>query len=149
MIIKFSKLNENAVIPSQAKPGDAGVDLTAISYNYVHNAPVPFYNYEFGLAVEIPAGWVGLIFPRSSISNKDLMLTNCVGVIDSGYRGALSARFKVTHFKSEMPTLYKVGERIAQLVLVPCPEVMTCIEVPYSNLTVTERGTGSFGSSGA
>lgn len=148
MIIKFSKLKENAILPKQSHPGDAGVDLTAISYNYVHDSVVPYYNYEFGLSVEIPIGWVGLIFPRSSISNKDMMLSNCVGVIDSGYRGPLSARFKVTHFKSELPSIYKVGERIAQLVLVPCPIVMTCVEVPYEELSKTQRNTGGFGSSG-
>lgn len=150
MKLKFSKVHPDAVIPKQAKPGDGAVDLTAISYNYVNSTDSPSYhNYEFGLAVEIPAGWVGLIFPRSSVSNKHLMLTNCVGVIDSGYRGTLSARFKATNsYPFVDPEVYKVGERVAQLVLVPCPVVYNCIEVPYEELSKTERGTGSFGSSG-
>lgn len=145
MILKFTKLHPEAVTPSKANPGDAGFDLTAISYNYVSDTQVPYYNYEFGIAVEIPEGYVGLIFPRSSISNKDMMLTNCTGVIDSGYRGSLSARFKTTHFKSEMPTIYKPGERVAQLVIVPCPEVEL---VEVAELSNTSRGAGGFGSSG-
>lgn len=159
MIVKFAKLHADAKIPSQARPGDGGLDLTAIKYEYISKVPVPYHNYEFGLSVEIPTGWVGLIFPRSSISNKDLMLTNCVGVIDSGYRGSLSARFKAIKETNQMsvyegvvstpPTeIYKVGERVAQLVLVPCPVVYNCIEVPYEELSKTERGTGGFGSSG-
>lgn len=148
MIVKWAKLDENAIIPTQAHPGDAGVDLTAISYNYVSDAAVPYYNYDFGLAVEIPIGWVGLIFPRSSISNKDQMLSNCVGVIDSGYRGRLTARFKNTHIKGETAQIYKSGERVAQMVLVPCPVATTCVEVPFSELSKTQRGEGGYGSSG-
>lgn len=147
MKIKFSKLSPDAVTPKQAKRGDAGYDLTAISYNYVADAPVPFYNYEFGLAIEVPDGWVGLLFPRSSLSNKDLTLTNCVGVVDSGYRGPLSARFRTTHFKGELPKLYQAGERVVQLVLVPCMDA-EFFEVPYESLTITERSNGGFGSSG-
>lgn len=148
MLVRFSKLTSEAVTPKIAKQGDAGYDLTAISYNYVDNVPVPFYNYEFGLAVEIPYGYVGLLFPRSSVSNKDLMLTNCVGVVDSSYRGPLSARFKTTHFKGELPNLYKSGERVVQLVIVPYLQA-TFEEVPYEELSKTERGAGGFGSSGA
>jgi dUTP pyrophosphatase len=148
MKVRFSKLDERAVTPKSARPGDAGYDLTAISYEYVANADVPYYNYDFGLSIEVPFGYVGLLFPRSSISNKDLMLTNCVGVLDSGYRGPISARFKTTHFKGEIPHLYKAGERVAQLVIVPYLQA-EFEEVPYSELSVTERSTGGFGSSGA
>jgi len=143
MKLKFKKLDDMAVIPSYAHPGDAGLDLTAISYNYVPNADVPYFNYEFGLAVQIPDGWVGLIFPRSSISNRDMQLSNCVGVIDSGYIGSLSARFKTTHHKGEMPIIYKVGEKVAQLVIVPC---MQAELVEVNELTPTQRGVGGFGS---
>jgi dUTP pyrophosphatase len=147
MKVRFAKLHPEAVTPKTAKAGDAGFDLTAISYNYVDSVPVPYYNYEFGLAVEIPEGYVGLLFPRSSVSNKDLMLTNCVGVVDSGYRGPLSARFKTTHFKGELPNLYKAGERVVQLVIVPYAQA-EFVEVSYDQLTTTERGQGGFGSSG-
>jgi dUTP pyrophosphatase len=147
MKVKFAKLHPEAVTPKTAKIGDAGFDLTAISYEYIKDAPVPYYCYEFGLAVEIPEGYVGLLFPRSSVSNKDLMLTNCVGVVDSGYRGPLSARFKTTHFKGELPHLYQSGERVVQMVIVPYLQAQF-EEVSYDELTKTERGQGGFGSSG-
>lgn len=145
MRVKFKKLKPEAVTPSYSRPGDAGLDLTAISYNYETNAGIPYYNYEFGLSVEIPDGFVGLIFPRSSISNKDMQLSNAVGVIDSNYRGPLSARFKVINFRGEMPVIYKAGERVAQLVILPCLHA-DLIEV--DELSDSVRGSGGFGSSG-
>ena len=80
MKVKIKKLNENAVIPSYSKQGDAGMDLVATSKIFDKCGNV---EYGTGLAMEIPEGYVGLIFPRSSISKKDLALTNAVGVIDS------------------------------------------------------------------
>lgn len=80
MKVKIKKLNENAVIPSYSKQGDAGMDLVATSKIFDKYGNV---EYGTGLAMEIPEGHVGLIFPRSSISKKDLALTNAVGVIDS------------------------------------------------------------------
>lgn len=145
MLVKFSKLSPDAVIPSYSKPGDAGLDLTGISMNYVRTDQVDYYEYDFGLAVEIPHGYVGLVFPRSSISKTDLILANGVGVIDSGYRGRLTARFRKT---SGSPHTFKVGERIAQLVIIPYPSIAV-EEVPYEQLSKTERGTGGYGSSGA
>lgn len=160
--VKFAKLHPDAVIPSYAKPGDNGLDLTAISYNHVSNHELSYHNYEFGLSVEIPEGYVGLIFPRSSVSNKNLMLTNSVGVIDSSYRGPLSARFKcisdpmnpqyyaITHKECEeryKSNLYKVGDRVAQLVILPCPQI-SVVETTPEELSKTERGSGGFGSSG-
>lgn len=80
MEVKIKKLNKNAVIPFYAKPGDAGMDLTATSKTFDDYGNV---EYGTGLAIEIPKGHVGLIFPRSSICKQDLALTNAVGVIDS------------------------------------------------------------------
>lgn len=80
MDIKIKKLNENAVIPRYAKDGDAGMDLTATSKYYDENGNVC---YGTGLAFEIPDGYVGLVFPRSSLCKKDLSLSNAVGVIDA------------------------------------------------------------------
>ena len=80
MKVKIKNLNENAVIPSYSKQGDAGMDLVATSKIFDKYGNV---EYGTGLAMEIPEGHVGLIFPRSSISKKDLALTNAVGVIDS------------------------------------------------------------------
>ena len=86
MIVKIKKLSELAVIPAYGKPGDAGMDLTCTSVELDANGN---YVYRTGLAIEIPKGFVGLLFPRSSNANKSLMLTNSVGVIDSGYRGEI------------------------------------------------------------
>lgn len=145
--VKFAKLHPDAVIPSYAKPGDNGLDLTAISYSYVEKEESSYHNYEFGLSVEIPPGYVGLIFPRSSISNKNLLLTNSVGVIDSSYRGPLSARFKRIR-STAGNDIYTVGDRVAQLVILPAPQVQI-IETSPENLSTTERGSGGFGSSGS
>ena len=148
MILKFKKLHENAVIPKYAKPGDVGLDLTAVSYKYIREAECPYYEYKFGLAVEIPEGYVGLITPRSSASNKDLILANTIGIIDQGFRGELTARLKELPFNDsykDSPTIYNIGDRVCQLVIVPCPQ-FTPVEV--GKLSETERGDSGFGSSG-
>ena len=93
MEVKIKKLCETAVIPSYAKPGDAGMDLVATSRVFDKYGNV---EYGTGLAMEIPEGYVGLIFARSSISKQDLSLANAVGVIDSGYRGEIKFKFKPT-----------------------------------------------------
>lgn len=80
MKVKIKKLNENAVIPQYAKPGDAGMDLTATSKYFDEYGNIC---YGTGLAFEIPQGYVGLVFPRSSCSKQQLVLANAVGVIDS------------------------------------------------------------------
>ena len=92
MKVKFKKLVKTAVVPAYAKVGDAGLDMVATkhSINPDHN----FIQYHTGIAVEIPEGHVGLLFPRSSISKTDLRLANGVGVIDSGYRGEVVFRYK-------------------------------------------------------
>lgn len=139
MKIKIKRLHPNSVIPTYAKHGDAGMDLTATSKSYDENNNVV---YGTGLAVEIPEGYVGLVFPRSSICKKDLFLTNSVGVIDSGYRGEIMAKFKHT---DNLPVEYRVGERIAQLIIIPHPH----IEFVLANeLSESERGSGGYGSSG-
>lgn len=92
MEVKIKKLKEEAIIPQYAKNGDAGLDFTATSVNY--DSDIDCIVYGTGIAVEIPEGHVGLLFPRSSISKYDLYLTNCVGVIDSGYRGEIMFKFK-------------------------------------------------------
>ena len=82
MKIKIKKLHENAIIPKYAKPGDAGLDLVATTYKCDESTGFS-HEYGTGLAIEIPTGYVGLIFPRSSIYKYDLLLSNHVGVIDS------------------------------------------------------------------
>jgi dUTP pyrophosphatase len=142
MKVRIKKLNENAVIPSYAKDGDAGMDLVATS---IINETSNQITYGTGLSLEIPEGFVGLIFPRSSVRKYDLALSNCVGVVDSGYRGELQATFnKINHHKIRVDD-YKVGDRVAQIMIIPHPDV-EFNEV--DELSDTERGEGGFGSTG-
>ena len=92
MEVKFKKTHKDAVTPKYAKHGDAGMDLVAVSVEIDEKDDT--ISYDTGIAVEIPDGYVGLVFPRSSICKKDLILSNSVGVIDSGYRGSIKAKFK-------------------------------------------------------
>lgn len=153
MKVRIKKLDEKAVIPAYAKDGDAGMDLTATSMRYDDDGNVV---YGTGLAFEIPKGYVGLLFPRSSNAKKDLLLSNSVGVIDSGYRGEISFKFKpcakfdeyhLTWLKdANESTLYKEGDRIGQIIIIPYPEIEF---VESDELSETERGAGGYGSTGA
>lgn len=138
MILKVKRLNKNSVLPSYAKKGDAGMDLTAVSLSKT----IQYYEYGTGLAVEIPYGYVGLIFPRSSISKTDHFLRNSVGVIDSGYRGEVKLRMSLPALGQKQ---YKVGEKIGQLMVIKLPWVD--IE-EAEELSETDRGDGGFGSTG-
>jgi len=140
MQVKIKKLHNNAVIPKYAKAGDAGLDLVATE---ILNKDTFQITYGTGLAMEIPAGYVGLVFPRSSIRKYDLSLTNCVGVIDSGYRGEIQATFR--RHKGVASTDYEVGDKIVQIIIVPYPSIEF---IETDELSETERGTGGFGSSG-
>lgn len=139
LIVKVKKLHENAVVPSYSKPGDAGMDLTITEIKENNFRQI---SYGFGIAMEIPFGYVGLVFPRSSVKNQDLLLSNCVGVIDSGYRGEIQSTFKKTDPSEKF---YNVGERGAQIIILPYPQVFM---VESDELSDTERGTGGFGSTG-
>jgi len=147
--VKIKKLREDATIPCYAKVGDAGLDLVATHIISETNKQV---TYGTGIALEIPDGHVGLIFPRSSIRKYDLELSNSVGVIDSGYRGEIQFTFNVTKKKCDISQhehwsteIYKVGDKIGQIIILPYPQV-TLIE--SNELNETERGTGGFGSTG-
>lgn len=137
MDIKIKRLNANAVIPKYAKSGDAGLDLTAVSKEVLDREHI---KYNFGLALEIPYGYVGLIFPRSSCFKHKQLLSNAVGVIDSGYRGEISAIFIGTSENS-----YKVGDRVAQIIIMPYPKINF---VPVQKLSKTIRGDKGYGSTG-
>lgn len=141
MEVKVKKLNPNAVIPKYAKPDDAGLDLTATSCEY--DEEMGCYIYGTGLAIEIPKGFVGLVFPRSSVRKTQLSLTNCVGIIDSGYRGEIIVTYRQQRYGNQ--NIYDVGERVAQLVILPYPYVEL---VEAEVLSETERGTGGHGSTG-
>lgn len=173
MEVKIKKLCENAVIPNYAKFGDAGMDLVATSKVFDEYGNV---EYGTGIAIEIPEGYVGLVFPRSSICKQDLSLSNSVGVIDSNYRGEIKLKFKpslaymdfgvadnkyginkISNYfdfvgipgniekDSIIPSIYGIGERIGQLIIMPYPSI-SFVEV--DELSSTERGIRGFGSTG-
>ena len=137
MKVRFKKLVDKAVTPSYAKPGDAGMDLTAVWRNQTFD----IVTYGTGLSIEIPDGYVGLLFPRSSIYKTKMSLTNAVGVIDSGYRGEIMMKFKMTDNR----IMYKVGDRVGQLVIMPYPKVEF---EEVDELSETSRGSGGYGSTG-
>lgn len=138
--VKIKKLNENAVIPHYSREGDCAMDMYATSVNNTKD----YIEYDTSIALEIPDGYVGLIFPRSSVSNKDLLLCNSVGIVDSNYRGSIKFRFKLTESLSSVPNIYDIGDRIGQILIIPIPK----IKFTEDELSETERNTGGFGSSG-
>jgi len=143
MEVKIKKLNPKAVIPSYATSGDAGMDLIATSI--ISETPSQI-TYGLGIALEIPEGFVGLVFPRSSIRKTRLQLSNSVGVIDSGYRGELQATFnKITTTIENQKNDYKVGDRVCQIMIIPYPPIEF---IEADELSNTERGEGGFGSTG-
>ena len=139
MKVRIKKMHEAGVIPAYAKPGDAGLDLVAVSETW--NDDNTMVTYGTGLAVEIPEGYVGLLFPRSSISKTNLELSNSVGVIDSGYRGEIMFKFR---YNSE-GMVYDVGDRVGQLIILPYPSIEF---EEVQELSSTDRGEGGFGSTG-
>lgn len=144
MELKIKRLVDNAIMPIKAHDTDAGFDLTAINITPELNESGQYlFVYHSGIAVEIPEGYVGLLFQRSSIAKKSMMMTNCVGVIDSGYRGEIIAKFKAT--TDVVPSIYKIGERFAQLVIVPIANITEIKEV--TELSDSNRGEGGYGSS--
>ena len=142
MIVNFKKLHADAVTPSYAHDGDAGIDLTAVSFTQEYDRSGKLVIvYHTGIAVEIPEGYVGLLFMRSSVSKYSVSMTNAVGVIDSGYRGEIMVKMKLT--TDAIPTIYQPGEKIAQLVIVP---YLKAELNEVEELAETERGEGGFGS---
>lgn len=142
MNVKFKKLHDDAKIPSYAHDTDAGLDLTAVSFTQEFDKSNKLVLvYHTGIAVEIPEGHVGLIFMRSSISNKSISLTNAVAVIDSGYRGELLLKYKIT--TDSLPTIYQPGEKIGQLIIIPYPKINP---IEAEELSSSDRNEGGFGS---
>ena len=148
MKVRIKKLNEGAIVPSYSKQGDAGMDLTAIN---ISKDNVGNITYHTGLAIEIPEGYVGLLFPRSSICKKQQFLTNGVGVIDSSYRGEIMAKFKPVMGSYETildlfeSNEYEVNDRVVQLIIIPYPEIEF---EEVEELSSSERGHSGFGSTG-
>ena len=154
-VVKVKRLASDAVMPRRAHADDAGYDLVAVSRTVDENGCMV---YGTGLAFEIPEGMVGLLFPRSSVANRGLSLSNCVGVVDSGYRGEVTFKFRPVdtgfvemrggdYMLSEVyhPKVYAVGDRIGQLVLVSLPDVAM---IESDELSRSERGEGGYGSTG-
>ena len=139
LIINIKKTNELAIIPKYAHNTDAGMDLVAVSMNETDK----YIEYDTGIAIEILKGYVGLVFPRSSVSKLDLVQANSVGVIDSSYRNSIKVRFK--KLKDDGVCVYVPGERIAQLIILPYP-MIGFNEV--EKLSDSDRGLGGFGSTG-
>ena len=145
MEIKIKKLHKDAIIPKYAKQGDAGMDLYVANWKFNvdsltdENTGVII---DSGIAIEIPDGFVGLVFPRSSIKSTGHRLSNAVGVIDSGYRGSIQAYFDII---DSSLMYYEVGDRFAQLIILPYPQIEF---KEVKELSESERNDKGFGSSG-
>jgi dUTP pyrophosphatase len=140
MNVNIKLLSEDAVLPTYSKDGDAGMDIVATR---IDDDTYPQITYGTDIAIEIPSGYVGLIFPRSSIRNFDLELSNSVGVIDSGYRGEIKATFNKTI--RARGKYYHAGDRIMQLIIIPYPQIKFN---EVDELTKTVRNEGGYGSTG-
>ena len=141
-------LHPDAALPSKAHPGDAGFDLIATYREW--DELNKCYSYNTGISVEIPEGYVGLIYPRSSIYRTSFLLNNSVGVIDSGYRGEIKLIFKDLHEyqnveDESLAVPYEIGAKIGQLVIMQLPKF---ILKEVDELSDSNRGTNGFGSSG-
>lgn len=143
MNIPVKKTRDNAKLPFRATEGAAGADMSACLKQAVTIEPGRRADIPLGIAAEIPAGYVGLMFARSSLGLKHgVSMPNSVGVIDSDYRGEMIAAL-INH--SDTPFTVNDGDRLVQLVIVPC-ENAAFIET--DTLSETARGTGGFGSTG-
>ncbi len=144
MLIKIKKLHPAAVLPKAASKGAAGLDLSAcLNEEAVLIPPFGRFLVPTGIAVEVPAGHVGLVAIRSSMGIKNgVTLANGIGVIDSDYRGEIMVG--LLNQTNEAYTLQN-GQRIAQLIVTPAP---TCTVEEVGELSATARGSGGFGSTG-
>ena len=151
MDIKIKRLSLDAVIPTYASPGDAGLDLVATSRELVQggNMKTDFIEYGTGIALEIPPGYVGLLFPRSSVVTTNNRLGNCVGVIDSDYRGEITFVFDNVNINGDLISdydyWYRAKDRVGQLVILPFPKVEL---EEVEELSESERGVGGYGHTG-
>ena len=142
MKLPFARLSDDAVLPTRAHEGDAGLDLYAAEP--AHLGPGERWSVPTGVAVEIPDGHAGLVLPRSGLAREHgIALVNSPGLIDSGYRGEI----RVLLLNTDPAEVFRVqpGDRIAQLVLVAVPSAEP---VEAEALAQSSRGEGGFGSSG-
>jgi dUTP pyrophosphatase len=142
MDLRVIKLKDNAVIPTRAHPGDAGLDL--YSTEIAHLGPGERWSVGTGIALEIPEGHAGLVLPRSGLAREHgIALVNAPGLIDAGYRGEV--RVLLLNTDPAETVRIETGARIAQLVLTP---VAIAAPVEVTELSDSARGEGGFGSSG-
>lgn len=139
----FKKIHPLAKNPEKAHDSDAGYDLHAVEVIHPSAENTGKYvEFRTGICMEIPDGYVGLVFPRSSISKTKHYLRNSVGVIDAGYRGEIKLRFSYDDSSSS----YMIGDKVAQIVFIKLPEIL----LKESNeLSDSERSSGGFGSTGS
>lgn len=145
MEIKIKILKENAKLPTKGSNQAAGFDLYACSDDYFEATIYPHETIKVGtgLAMSIPEGYYGALYARSGLATKQgLRPANCVGVIDSDYRGEIVVAL---HNDSNDPQTYHNGDRIAQLIIQPCLDV---VYIVVEDLDDTERGDGGFGHTG-
>lgn len=142
MKLKIKMIHENSVLPTYARDGDAGLDLTATK---VYFDDYGNFVAETGICIELPKGYAGKLHSRSSISKYNLVLANGTGLIDQGYRGQLIFKFKPTpYFENSGKETYQTGDKVGQLVIEKI-EIADLILV--NELSHTDRGVGGFGSS--
>jgi dUTP diphosphatase len=142
MELPVAKLKDEAVLPTRAHEGDAGLDLYA--YEAAHIGPGERWSVGTGIALEIPEGHAGLVLPRSGLAREHgIALVNAPGLIDSGYRGEV----RVLLLNTDPADIFRVepGDRIAQLVIAP---IALAEPIETAALTESARGDGGFGSSG-
>jgi dUTP pyrophosphatase len=156
MKLRIKKLHFNAVVPTYATEGAACFDLVAatvdgastIGCGVWDNRPLVC---DTGLAFEVPPGYAMMIYSRSGHGFKhDTRLANCVGVIDSDYRGSVQVKLTCDRQDDDgapLPLFVRPGDRIAQAMIVPVPDVT--FELVAEQLSITERGAGGMGSTGA
>jgi len=141
LLVSIETCHEDAEVPEYQQDGDAGMDLKAVDIKKNTHEQVWF---KTGLKFAIPRGYAGFIYPRSSITELPLELGNSVGVIDSGYRGEVEVRFN--KLVNTIEQVYEVGDRIAQMIIMPYPKV-EFVETESLNFD-TSRGSNGFGSTG-
>lgn len=137
MKIKYQLLDKEAKAPYRASEMASGYDLHSVNYSFDEHT----VTYHTRVAMEIPEGYTGLLFPRSSVYKTGMHLANSVGVIDSDYRGEIMFKYYVNDWK----TIYEKGERVGQIVIVPTPDIEFELTDALSN---TNRNDGGFGSTG-
>ena len=144
MLVKVKKLESNAILPTYGSPQAAGADLYAlVEGGSLTIAPGETVLVRTGLSVEIPEGYVGLIYARSGLATKKgLAPANKVGVIDSDYRGEVKVAL---YNQSKAAQTVEQGERVAQFVIAP---YLTAEFTEAEALSDTKRGAGGFGSTG-